>query len=153
MTITRHGSISKGRLRTSRVLGGLAVLFLVFDASIKLAVIPPVVDAFARLGLPVALAQGVGVLELFCVAVYLFPSTAALGAVLLTGFLGGAIAIHVRVGDPLFSHVLFPVYVGALLWTALFLRDERIRALVGAGPIDVDTRMDAAISQESTCDS
>jgi hypothetical protein len=108
------------------------VLFLVFDAAIKLAVVPPVVEAFAKLGVPVALAQGIGVLELFCVALFLFPATAALGAVLLTGFLGGAMAIHVRVGDPLLSHVLFPVYVGALLWTALFLRDERIRALVGA---------------------
>ena len=132
MTITRHGSTSRARLWTSRTLAGAAVLFLVFDAAIKLAVIPPVVDAFAKLGIPVALAQGIGVLELFCVALFLFPATAALGAVLLTGFLGGAIAIHVRVGDPLLSHVLFPVYVGALLWAALFLRDERIRALVGA---------------------
>lgn len=132
MTITRHESISKGRLWTSRVLAAAAVLLLLFDAAIKLAVIPPVVDAFAKLGIPVALAQGIGVLELFCVALFLFPATSALGAVLLTGFLGGAIAIHVRVGDPLLSHVLFPVYVGALLWTALFLRDARIRALVGA---------------------
>ena len=132
MTTPRQESISRARLWTSRVLAGAAVSFLVFDAAIKLAVIPPVVDAFAKLGIPVALAQGIGVLELFCVALFLFPATAALGAVLLTGFLGGAIAIHVRVGDPLFSHVLFPVYVGALLWTALFLRDERIRALVGA---------------------
>jgi len=107
------------------------VAFLVFDAAIKLAVIPAVVDAFAQLGLPVALAQGIGVLELFCVSLYVFPATAALGAVLLTGFLGGAIAIHTRVGDPLLSHVLFPVYVGALLWTSLYLRDERVRALVG----------------------
>ena len=124
-------SISRTRLWTSRVLGGAAVVFLVFDAAIKLAVIPAVVDAFAQLGLPVALAQGIGVLELFCVSLYLFPATAALGAVLLTGFLGGAIAIHTRVGDPLLSHVLFPVYVGALLWTSLYLRDERVRALVG----------------------
>jgi len=132
MTITRDNSISTARLWTSRTFAGAAVLFLVFDAAIKLAVIPPVVDAFAKLGMPVALAQGIGVLELFCVALFLFPATSALGAVLLKGFLGGAIAIHVRVGDPLLSHVLFPAYVGAMLWTALFLRDERIRALVGA---------------------
>ena len=132
MTTTRRGSISRARRWTSRTLAATAVLFLVFDAAIKMAVIPPVVDAFAKLGMPVALAQGIGVLELFCVALFLFPATSALGAVLLTGFLGGAIAIHVRVGDPLLSHVLFPVYVGALLWIALFLRDERIRALVGA---------------------
>jgi hypothetical protein len=132
MTITRDNSISTARLWTSRTFAGAAVLFLLFDAAIKLAVIPPVVDAFAKLGMPVALAQGIGVLELFCVALFLFPATSAIGAVLLTGFLGGAIAIHVRVGDPLLSHVLFPAYVGAMLWTALFLRDERIRALLGA---------------------
>ena len=129
---TSDVSISRARLWTSRVVGGAAVAFLVFDAAIKLAVIPPVVDAFAKLGMPVALAQGIGVLELFCVALYVIPATCALGAVLLTGFLGGAIAIHTRVGDPLVSHVLFPTYVGALLWTALFLKDARVRALVGA---------------------
>jgi len=130
MTITRHGSTSRARLWTSRTLAGAAVLFLVFDAAIKLAVIPPVVDAFAKLGIPVALAQGIGVLELFCVALFLFPATAALGAVLLTGFLGGAIAIHVRVGDPLLGFTLFPTYVAALAWGGLFLRDNRLRVLV-----------------------
>jgi hypothetical protein len=129
---TSDVSISRARLWTSRVVGAAAVAFLVFDAAIKLAVIPPVVDAFAKLGMPVALSQGIGVLELFCVALYVIPATSALGAVLLTGFLGGAIAIHTRVGDPLVSHVLFPTYVGALLWTALFLKDARVRALVGA---------------------
>ena len=128
---TSEVSISRTRLWTSRVLGGAAVAFLVFDAAIKIAVIPVVVDAFAQLGLPVALAQGIGVLELFCVSLYVFPATAVLGVVLLTGFLGGAIAIHTRVGDPLLSHVLFPVYVGALLWMSLYLRDDRVRALVG----------------------
>ena len=132
MTHTRTESISSTRAWTSRALGGTAVLFLLFDAAMKLAVIPAVVDAFAKLGLPVALAPGIAVLELFCVALYVIPATSALGAVLLTGFLGGAMAIHTRVGDPLLSHTLFPVYVGALLWTSLYLRDARVRVLVSA---------------------
>jgi len=142
---TAEVPISRARLWTSRVLGGAAVAFLVFDAAIKLAVIPAVVNSFAQLGLPVALAQGIGVLELFCVSLYLFPATAALGAVLLTGFLGGAIAIHTRVGDPLLSHVLFPVYVGALVWTSLYLRDERVRALLGRH----DERVRALVGTEA----
>jgi hypothetical protein len=107
----------------------IPVLFLVFDFSIKLAHIKPVTDSFAQLGVPDHLAVTIGVLELICLAIYLTPRTSALGAVLLTGFLGGAIMLHVRVGDPLFSHVLFPVYVGALLWIGLYLRDPRLRTL------------------------
>jgi DoxX-like family len=78
----------------------------------------------------VSVAPGIGTLELACIAVYLVPRTSVLGAILLTGFLGGATATHVRVGDPLFSHVLFPSYVGALIWVGLLLRDPRLRALV-----------------------
>lgn len=69
-------------------------------------------------------------MELICVAIYLVPRTSLLGAILLTGYLGGAIASHVRIGDPLFSHVLFPTYVAALIWGGLYLRDARVRALV-----------------------
>ena len=143
MTRTGTESITRTRVWTSRALGGTAVLFLLFDAAIKLAVIPAVLDAFAQLGLPVALAQGIAVLELFCVALYVISATSVLGAVLLTGFLGGAMAIHVRVGDPLLSHTLFPVYVGALLWTSLYLRDDRVRALVGGSPVPGLLRADA----------
>jgi DoxX-like protein len=92
-------------------------------------VIPPVVEAFARLGLPVDLARGIGTLELACLIVYLIPRTAIPGAILLTGFLGGAVVTHVRVGNPLLSHALFPVYVGALVWGGLLLRG-RLAALV-----------------------
>ena len=84
----------------------------------------------ARLGYPVSLAVGIGVLELACVAVYVVPRTSLLGAVLLTGYLGGAIATHVRVQDPFFTHVVFPIYVAALIWIGLLLRDARVRALV-----------------------
>jgi hypothetical protein len=110
-------------------LTGLAVVFLLFDSVIKVIRIPPVVDGLGRLGFPVDLAQGIGILELTCVAVYLVRPVAVPGAVLLTGFLGGAVASHVRIGDPLFSHILFPTYVAALLWAGLFLRDDRLRTL------------------------
>ncbi len=118
---------TKGRF--GLVVTALPALFLTFDGVIKLVNIPPVVESFARLGYPDSLARGIGLLELICLTLYLVPRTAALGAVLLTGFLGGAISCHVRVGDPLVSHVLFPAYVGALLWAGLVLRDQRVSAL------------------------
>jgi hypothetical protein len=121
---------SKRRRWIGRVATTIAVLFLIFDLSIKLVHIQPVTDAFARLGIPDHLAATIGMLELICLAIYLIPRTAVVGAVLLTGFLGGAIMLHVRIGDPLFSHILFPVYIGALLWVGLYLRDPRLRALL-----------------------
>jgi DoxX-like family len=75
-----------------------------------------------------SLALGIGLLELACIVVYVIPRTSVLGAVLLTGFLGGAISVHLRIGDPFLSHTFFPIYVGALLWTGLFLRNDRLRA-------------------------
>ena len=120
---------TKTRLVVSWGLTGLVALFLTFDGAIKLLGIAPVVESFQQLGYPVSLAGTLGLLQLACLALYLFPRTAPLGAVLLTGFLGGAISTHVRIGDPLFSHTLFPVYVAALIWGGLYLRDERVRAL------------------------
>jgi hypothetical protein len=122
--------LSKKRLWAGRIMSTVAVLFLLFDATIKLMVIPPVVESFTRLGFPVHLSRGIGTLELACLIVYVIPRTAIPGAILLTGFLGGAIVTHVRVGDPLLSHALFPVYVGALVWGGLLLRG-RLAALVG----------------------
>jgi hypothetical protein len=121
--------LSKRSLRGGAVLSALPVAFLIFDAVIKLAPIDAVVKAFAELGYPITLARGIGSLELVCLALYVVPRTAVLGALLLTGFLGGAISTHVRVGDPLLSHTLFPTYVAALLWAGLYLRDRRVRAL------------------------
>jgi hypothetical protein len=118
-------------LWTGRILSALAVLFLTFDATIKLFNIQPVVDASRLLGLPVDLAPALGVILLACLAIYLLPRTAALGAVLLTGYLGGAIAIQARVGAEPFS-LVFPVILGALLWGGLYLRDKRVRALVAS---------------------
>jgi DoxX-like family len=126
---TQTHSHSKTTRWAGWVLSGLAVLFLAWDGIIKLISLPVVADAFARLGYPVSLAVGIGILELVCLAVYVVPRTSLLGAVLLTGYLGGAVATHVRVQDPLLTHVFFPIYVGALIWGGLLLRDARVRAL------------------------
>jgi hypothetical protein len=125
---TRTKTLWAGRIITS-----MPALFLLFDAAIKLLNLAPVAESFTRLGYPGSLAVGIGTLELACLALYLTPRTSTIGAVLLTGFLGGAIATHVRVGDPLFSHVLFPSYVGVMIWGGLLLRDERLRALIQPG--------------------
>jgi hypothetical protein len=117
---------------TGRILSGLVVFFLLVDAGFKLIrpLPAPAVEAFGKLGYPFGLAAGIGVLLLSCVALYLIPRTSVLGAILLTGYLGGAVASHVRVGDPWFSHALFPVYVGVLIWGGIYLRDQRLRALI-----------------------
>jgi len=109
---------------------GLVVAFLLFDGLVKFVQIPAVVDASNQLGFPLHLNPGIGALLLVCLATYAVPRTAVLGAILLTGYLGGAVAMHVRVGNPLISHVLFPTYVGALIWGGLYLRDARLRALI-----------------------
>lgn len=124
--------VSQRARRIGLAVSSLPSLFLLFDASIKLLHLAPVTEAFARLGLPTHLAPWVGLLELALLTLHLVPRTAVLGAVLLTGFLGGAVALHVRLGDPLASHTLFPVYVGALFWVGLALRDARVRGLLTA---------------------
>lgn len=126
----RTGLRSKKALWAGRVLSGLAVLFLLFDAGIKLLESPEAVQGTIQLGYPENVVFGLGVVQAVCLLVYLVPRTSVLGAVLWTGYLGGAVATHVRVGDPLFSHVLFPVYVAAFLWVGLWLRDERLRAVL-----------------------
>lgn len=121
---------SQRALWTGRILSGLAVAFLIFDSVGKLLRVQPVVEGTVVLGYPVSVIVPLGVTLLTCVLVYLVPRTAVLGAVLLTGYLGGAVATHVRVGNPLFSHVLFPTYVAALLWGGLLLRDRRLRTFL-----------------------
>ena len=113
-----------------RALIALPVLFLAFDLTIKLMKIQPVVDSFTQLGIPVELARVVGTVELICLVLYCIPRTAVLGAMLLTGYLGGAVMTHLRIGSPLLSHTLFPIYIGIMLWGALWLRDQRLRALI-----------------------
>jgi hypothetical protein len=91
---------------------------------------PEVAESFAHLGWPISLDIPLGVILLSCTAIYAIPRTAIFGAILLTGYLGGAVATHLRVGDPLFSHVLFPIYMGVALWAALCMRDDRLSRLI-----------------------
>jgi hypothetical protein len=125
-------SPSGASLWTGRVLSGLVVLFLVFDGAIKLVPIQPVTDTMMQLGYPgdPSLMRGLGVLTLLCAAFYAWPRTAVLGAVLLTGLLGGAMATHLRAGSPLFSHLLFGAYLGLIAWGGLYLRDPKLRRLL-----------------------
>jgi hypothetical protein len=113
-----------------RIVSALVVLFLLLDSVIKLMDLDVVRESMAQLGYPEDLDRVIGIIELACVVLYVVPRTSILGAILLTGLLGGAISTHVRVGDPLFSHTLFGVYVGVLAWGGLYLRDDRLRALI-----------------------
>ena len=119
-------------LWTGRVLSGLTIAFLLLDAAIKLVPLQPVIDSMQALGFASsnALARGLGILLLGCTILYATPRTALLGAILLTGYLGGAIAVQLRTGNPLFSHVLFGAYVGLALWAGLLLRNRQIRSLI-----------------------
>jgi hypothetical protein len=123
-------SPSKTSIWIGRILSALIVLFLLFDSVLKFVKPAPVVDTFARLGLPISLAYSLGIILIVCALLYAIPQTSVLGAILLTGYLGGAVCTHLRAGDPLFSHVLFPTYLGTLLWLAIYLRDTRLRALI-----------------------
>jgi len=121
--------LSKGRLWTGRILSGLMVAFLLFDAVGKFAKPQPVVDAFTSLGIPVSAAFGIGALCLLCTILYAIPRTSVIGAVLLTGYLGGAVSIHVRAENPAFP-VVFPVIIGIFVWVGIFLREPRLADLV-----------------------
>ena len=111
------------------VLSGFAVLFLIFDAVIKAVQAAPAVESTVQLGYPAGYVVALGLIELACIAAYVFPRTAVLGAILLTGWFGGAMATHVRAGSPVFS-IVFPVIIGALVWGGLYLRDARLRELL-----------------------
>ena len=121
--------ISTTALWAGRILSGLAALFLLVDGVMKLIEPQVVVEGTVKLGYPESAIFGLGVVLLFCTILYVIPRTAILGAILLTGYLGGAVATHVRIGDPAFN-ILFPVVFGALIWGGLYLRDERLRALI-----------------------
>jgi DoxX-like family len=117
---------SKKMLWAGRSVSALIVLFLLFDSLVKLMQLSLAVEPTIRLGYPESLVLGIGIVELVCLVVYAIPPTSILGAILLTGYLGGATATHVRIGDPFF----FPIVVGVLVWLGLFLRDDRLRALL-----------------------
>ena len=119
-------AVSKKMLWTGRVLSALPVLLMLFSAAMKFSNSPELAKGFGHLGWPVSLAAALGILEIACIVVYLIPRTAVLGAILVTGYLGGAIATHVRVGDPVYMHVV----LGVLVWGGLYLRDARLPALI-----------------------
>jgi len=124
--------VSKTALWVGYVLSGLVILFLLFDSVIKLIPLDVVPQTMGELGYPttVELARGLGILTLVCTILYAIPQTSVLGAILLTGLFGGAMATHLRIGSPLFSHLLFGLYLGLMVWGGLFLRDPRVRALI-----------------------
>ncbi|MGH7578762.1 MAG: DoxX family protein [Gemmatimonadales bacterium] len=126
----RPASQNSRTIQVGRAMSALAILFLLFDTVIKLIQHPSAVEGTMKLGYPEGVILGIGIVELLCLALYAYPRTAVTGAVLLTGYLGGAIATHVRIGSPLLSHTLFPIYVAALLWGGLYLREERLRSLL-----------------------
>lgn len=127
-TMTHHNAAKKPW--GGYILTGLAVLFLLFDSIGKLAKPDVVVEGTLDLGYPESTITGIGVTLLVSTLLYIWPRTAVLGAILLTAFLGGAVATHVRVGNPLFSHVLFPVYLGLFVWGGLYLRERAVRVLI-----------------------
>jgi hypothetical protein len=126
---TQTAHASQTMLRTGYIISGLPSLFLLIDGVMKLVKPAPVVEATVRLGYPEDVILSLGIVLIACTLVYVIPRTSVLGAVFLTGYLGGAVATHVRVGDGLFP-VSFPVLLGVLLWGGLFLRDVRLRALI-----------------------
>lgn len=124
--------VSTRALWAGRILSGLAILFLIFDGMIKLPPLDIVTTTMKELGYPTtdSFARFLGVVTLACTALYAWPRTALLGAVLLTGLFGGAIATHLRIGSPLVSHTLFGIYFGITVWGGLWLRDERVRRVM-----------------------
>ena len=122
---------ANGGVWVGRVLSALVILFMLMDAGMKLAMLQPVIDTTGALGWPTDAGhiRGLAILLLIGTALYACPRTAIVGAVLLTGYLGGAVATHVRIASPLFSHVLFGVYLGVMAWGGLYLRDAKLRAL------------------------
>jgi len=123
-------SVSKGRRVTGWVITVLIAVFMLFDAAMKFARPQPVIAAFVRTGWPMELSVPLGVILLSSLVLYLIPKTDVLGAILLTGYLGGAVATNLRLENPLFSNTLFPVYFGVLVWGALWLRDRKIEGLI-----------------------
>ncbi|MGM0834687.1 MAG: DoxX family protein [Bacillota bacterium] len=121
---------SKSRLWTARIMSGLVILFMLFDGITKLLKLTLVVEGTVEMGFSEHHVIVIGVLGLLSTILYAIPQTSVLGAILLTGYLGGAIAAHIRLDNPLFSHTLFPVYIAILAWGGIYLRDERLRNLL-----------------------
>jgi hypothetical protein len=123
---------SRRRVIAGRVLTTIVALFLTFDAGIKLVMAKPAIEGSAALGFTPHHVFVIGVIAAVCLVLYLIPRTAPLGAVLWTGYLGGAIVTHLRLDHPLLTHTIFPIYVAALIWGSLYLRDPRVRNAIRA---------------------
>jgi hypothetical protein len=121
---------SKKMLWTGRIVSWVITALLLLDAGMKVLQVPQVMEGTLKVGYPAGAVRPIGIILLVCLICYVIPRTSVLGAILLTGYLGGAVATNVRISAPLFSYVLTPVYVGALVWGGLFLQDERVRALI-----------------------
>lgn len=121
---------SKGRLWTARIMSGLVILFMLFDAIMKFVQPPAVVEGTLALGYETHHIAIIGALALISIILYAIPKTSVLGALLLTGYYGGVVATHIRVDNPLFTHTLFPVYLAILAWGGLWLVNDKLRALI-----------------------
>jgi hypothetical protein len=130
--IVEQAPASRSARWLGRVLSGIVILFLLFDGAIKLVPWPVVTETMDRIGYGSSetLARTLGVITVACTVLYAIPPTSILGAILLTGYLGGAMASHLRIGSPLFTHTLFGFYLGLMVWGGLWLRDRRLRALM-----------------------
>jgi hypothetical protein len=126
----KHANISKGRLWTARIMKGIVILFMLFDGIGKLAKPEAVIKGTLDLGYAEHHIAIIGVLALLCTVLYAIPRTQVLGALLLTGFFGGTVASQLRVDAPLFTNILFSIYLAILAWGAVWLRDERVRKLL-----------------------
>ena len=128
-SLTQAGPVSKGRLWTGRIITAVVVLFLLFDSITKVMKVRAVIEASAQLGYPANTIFTIGIILLVCTVLYVIPQTAVLGAILLTGYLGGAVAANLRIGSAIFN-TFFPIVFAALAWTGIFLRESRLGALI-----------------------
>jgi DoxX-like protein len=129
-TTVQGNSTSNAALWGGRIMSGLVIAFMLLDGGVKLVPLDVVISTSEQMGIPGNLARPLGVIGLVCALLYAVPRTSTVGAILLTGYLGGAIASHLRLGDPIFTHTLFGFYLGLLVWGGLYLRDSRLRALI-----------------------
>ena len=131
MAIEVHNQVeSKKMLWTGRIVSWVITALLLLDAVMKVLQVPQVMEGTMKVGFPAGTVRPIGIILLVCLICYVIPRTSVLGAILLTGYLGGAVATNVRISTPLFSYTLVPLYVGVLVWGGLFLREERLRALI-----------------------
>jgi hypothetical protein len=130
ITIDQTPPVSLAAIWAGRILSGAVILFLLVDGGMKLVPIDAVIAASQEFRIPVELARTLGIITLACTILYAVPATSVLGAILLTAYMGGAVYTHLRIGSPLFSHTLFGVYLGVMIWGGLWLRDAAVRALI-----------------------